>query len=322
MAKDKGSKKSKVVLINSFKGGAGKTSISLSLCVSAALNNQNNEFYNKIFYFDIDYLGTGSYYKLFAEEGGEKNFFNYYNKDSWEKVAHKINIAEAEKCLFYAICIDPKLRIKKSNYENTVIKLNDTEDAKFVGNIMDFIGKSSKDVLNPKPNLYILDCSPGLNKVERDLLLKLNSKKEKFDVKEVFVTTYDDSHIQKTVECLKEYWGTNGKQKMSYIILNDIHNITYITKEMENENFKLDFKLGKEGIKNLFNEGENINDYTKKFILYENKYNLKMCCLNIFLNKAGLANSFEDYNISQSNIYNDVINYLNDKNMQGDANGN
>jgi len=255
MAKDNGSKKNRVVLINSFKGGAGKTSISLSLCVSAALNNQNNELYNKIFYFDIDYLGTGSYYKLFAEDCGEKNFFNYYNKNLWEKAAHEINIAEAEKCMFYAICIDPKLRIKKSNYENTVIKTNDTEDAKLVGNIMDFIRKSSKDVLNPKPNLYILDCSPGLNKVERDLLTILNNKKEQLDVNEIFVTTYDDSHIRKTVECLKEYWGgTKVKQKMSYIILNDIHDIPYIAKELEKENFKLDFKLAEEHINKLFNE--------------------------------------------------------------------
>jgi cellulose biosynthesis protein BcsQ len=304
MAKDKEREKSKVVLINSFKGGAGKTSISLASCVTAALENQNNNDYNKIFYFDIDFLGTGSYYKLFPNGVENRNFFNNYYKDDWNKFPMELFLKKNGIMLgsFYALYIDPKLRIKKK-YENTIIRMNDKEEQILTGNIVDFI---EKEIEYDKSSLFILDCSPGFNKLERNLIIELN-KNLFLDVREVFVTSYDSSHVEKTVECLKEYCNTNTKRKKIHIILNDIHNIS-----QKKEYINLSFNLAKNEINRLFQMSDENNSYKEIYCLYENFYSESLCASNLLLNKVGIENSFDDYNIIGS-FYKEVIKYGNNK---------
>lgn len=306
MAKDKEREKSRIILINSFKGGAGKTSISLALCVTAAIENHNKKHYNKIFYFDIDLLGTGSYYKLFPDGIENRKYFNDYDKSKWHEFPKELKLEKdgEVKGSFYALYINPILRIKKKIYENTVIRVNDKKEETLIGDIIHFMENETGMVgmgEKQKPNLYILDCSPGFNKFERKLIEELNNNSN-YNIKEVFVTSYDSSHVEKTVECLKEYCNTSEERKKFYIVLNDIHNIS---KKINGVN--LNFSLAEKEINNLFNKGEKINDYEETYYLYENTYSERLCASNLFLNKIGIANSFDDYNIINS-FYNKVVN--------------
>lgn len=335
MIKDKAGKKNNIVFINSFKGGTGKTSISLSLCVSAALNNKNRKQYSKIFYFDIDILGTGSSYKLFPEGIEDICFFDDYSKKIWHKFSKEISLGtDGEKGVFYALCINPNLRIKKINYENTAIKVNTSKEQLFISSVIDFIEESSKEKVGD-PNLYILDCSPGFNKIERQLISKLGGKPG-FDVKEVFVTSYDSSHVEKTVECLKEYFSMKQNLKIpkktmripiknlkapvkkvvqvfnektnQYIVLNDIHDL----KNMKTEagvKVNLNFYSAQKEIQGLFKVGEKNLDYNNLYNLFEMKYNRNMCSSNLLTLKEGLKRSCDDYNISNSELYKKVVNY-------------
>ncbi len=304
MSKDKISKKHKIIFVNSFKGGTGKTSISLSLCVTAALSNQKKKQYDKIYYFDIDVLGTGSYYKLFTEGMDSKYFFDNYDKDSWSDFSRKIEVGKDEtKATFYALCINPNLRIKKNNYENTVLKTNSVSEQIFIGSVYHFINESSNTAMD-NPSLYIIDCSPGFNRIERELISRLRVC-EGFDVKETFVTTYDSSHVEKTVECLKQYFSTCEIKEKRYIILNDIHNLENIKTE-DNESISLNFNSAKEAIKRLFNREENKLKYEDLYDIYEMKYMDKILHSNLLTRKVGLESSYDDYNIV-SNLFKEVV---------------
>lgn len=342
MLKDNSSRNNNAVFINSFKGGTGKTSISLSLCVSAAFNNKNQKQYNNIFYFDIDILGTGSCYKLFPEGTEDINFFDDYSKKVWYKFSKEINLGiDGEKGTFYALCINPKLRIKKANYENTVIKVNTAKEQLFISSVIDFIEESSKEKLD-NPNLYIFDCSPGFNKIERELI-SLIDKKSDFDVKEIFVTSYDSSHVEKTVECLKGYFSRKENleipketlkvsqkalklpikalrppiKKMKivfndkankYIALNDIHDLEHIETE-DGVKINLNFDSAIKKIQQLFNTGEKNLDYNNLYNIFDIKYNKSLCTSNLLTLKVGLKRSCDDYNISNSELYKKVVNY-------------
>jgi cellulose biosynthesis protein BcsQ len=343
MLKNNSSRNNNAVFINSFKGGTGKTSISLSLCVSAALSNKNRKQYNNIFYFDIDLLGTGSCYKLFPEGTEGINFFDEYSKKIWYKFSKKINLGtDGEEGMFYALCINPKLRIKKANYENTVIKVNTAKEQLFISSVIDFIEESSKEKLD-NPNLYIFDCSPGFNNIER-LLISQIDKKTDFDVKEVFVTSYDSSHVEKTVECLKEYFSKKDNLEIpketlkvsqkslklpiktlrtpikktkivfndkanKYIALNDIHDLKHIETE-DGEKINLDFYSAIKKIQQLFNTGEKNLDYNNLYNIFDINYNKSLCTSNLLTLKVGLERSYNEYNISNSELYKKVVDYV------------
>ena len=54
----------RIVMINSFKGGAGKTTAALCRCVSEYYESTNHNIY----YVDMDILGTGVDYVLSLEK--------------------------------------------------------------------------------------------------------------------------------------------------------------------------------------------------------------------------------------------------------------
>ena len=57
-------KKNKIIMVNSFKGGTGKTSVALAQCVH---NWRTKNTYDNIYFLDIDRLGTSLAYILLPE---------------------------------------------------------------------------------------------------------------------------------------------------------------------------------------------------------------------------------------------------------------
>lgn len=222
-------------MVNSFKGGTGKTSVSLANCVHNC--TQNSEYQN-IFFVDIDRLGTSMSYALFPD-GVKPCYFDEYEEHYYENVCNRILHDEAKGTVLYAVLLNPvasrrqDYHIRGRFWEHT-----DVSVTIFVKDLLSFLKKCmSRDV----SNLFVVDCSPGLTDMERQLLDAFYRMKQDGDVTEIeelYVTTFDASQIQKTVECLNDAKDfLNRGERDASIVLNDLHNWEAISQEYEDHYF-------------------------------------------------------------------------------------
>lgn len=77
-------------------------------------------------------------------------------------------------------------------------------------------------------NLFVVDCSPGLTELERQLLdafYRMRQIEMVSEIEELYVTTFDASQIQKTIDSLNDDSAIlqRGNRNVS-IVLNDLHN--------------------------------------------------------------------------------------------------
>ena len=93
----------KIIMVNSFKGGTGKTSVALANCVH---NCTQNKFYKNIFFIDIDRLGTSMSYALFPDEIKPK-YFDEYEERYYERVCNKILEDKDKGTVLYAVLLNP-----------------------------------------------------------------------------------------------------------------------------------------------------------------------------------------------------------------------
>lgn len=303
------SDKNKIIMVNSFKGGTGKTSLALSYCVSEAIKGE----YDMVFYLDVDILGTGTAYTLFEEKQIEKlKFLNEYNLNTHTRYVNEILFANTKKeeKVFYVALVNPSNRINKSYYGKNKLSSSETvSNTSFYYKIIEFI---SKVLSSNSSNLIVLDCSPGLSSFEVELMYAINNlikdKKNHF-FEEIYVTTFDVAHIRKTIDCLGEsiltYKGDIEKRNIR-IIMNDIHNYSYIKYVKDEAGFSFNFDV--DGIASqVFAELQSYakNDKEKNLlkkiqILYK-QYEMDLCVANTITNKTMLINNIDAYTLNAIN---------------------
>ncbi len=200
--KKENKKDNKIVMINSFKGGAGKTTAALCRCMS----EYKGDTYQNIYYVDLDILGTGVEYVLSLEK--QKVYYNDLddrkNSTLQEKV-QKINLEG--KNHFFAAILNPVSRRKESySGQDRLRSCPDVERGIFQSKVKKLLNQ----ILNRKgKNLIVLDCAPGISYTEECILADIyamrDNDKKSVEVEEIYVTTPDASHIRKTAESLNEY---------------------------------------------------------------------------------------------------------------------
>ncbi len=225
--------KNKIIMVNSFKGGTGKTSVALAQCVH---NWKTKGTYDNIYFLDIDRLGTSLAYALFPEEKKASiHYFDEYPEKSYEKVCNEVELDEVSDSNLFAVLLNPVAR-RRQDYDihgrmqqheivgNSIFKEN-------LLSLMDqCVGQKGK-------NLFVLDCSLGLSEMERNLLSEFYMKKKEWDasIEEIYVTTFDSSQIRKTIECLNDYRDIlhrDAGREVS-IVLNDVHNCRRLAADSE-----------------------------------------------------------------------------------------
>lgn len=218
--------KGKIIFVNSFKGGAGKTTLSLSYCISAlfdALPWENREKYINVIYMDLDILGTGTCYLFDGKyTEGEK----YFNRT---KNAVKIPLHlkdDVRKEFLYAAFLEPGLKNSSSYGEPHFINHQNIAQAELKEKVLSFIKQKFIEV---PETLLVLDCAPGFSDFEQEILLECYKmvKKDILSVQEDYVTTLDHAHIHKCIQCLGD--SVNGFKKLSSertmnIVINDVQN--------------------------------------------------------------------------------------------------
>lgn len=229
-------KRNRIVMINSFKGGAGKTTASLCRCVY----EYREKRYHNIYYVDLDILGTGVNYVLsLKEQEGYYNDADGVNNRNFSQKVQKI-IDGDENILFYAAPLNPISRIKQSYGGQDRLRSHpDVEKGIFgqkVKELIDLILESNRK----RNNLIVLDCAPGISYVEERILDDLYDMEKDGGkdvcVEEIYVTTPDSSHIQKTVDSLNG-WSAYLRQhnRTITVLINDLFDCEGMHKRCEGE---------------------------------------------------------------------------------------
>lgn len=216
--------KNLAILFNSAKGGSGKTSLSLSAAVTAVMSDDIQKKFDAVYYFDFDLDGTGTEYLLALEDG--KMPFNEYKSISDEfRCRHELFLANEERKSgkpLNAFVLSPKSRCGGSFFGEFLQERIETSclDNLFMGNVIELLTHYTKD---KGSSLFVFDNAPGQTSFSKQFAAQLFKIKD-LDVLEVFATTFDAAHIEKSAVIIK-----NLIQKESHIanrklVINDIHN--------------------------------------------------------------------------------------------------
>lgn len=102
-------RKNKIVMFNSFKGGAGKTTTALCRCIS----EYKEKVYQNVYYVDLDILGTGVEYVLSLRK--QDVYYNDLDDVKMGKLHEKVQkIMENGQSCFYAAVLNPVSRMKEA----------------------------------------------------------------------------------------------------------------------------------------------------------------------------------------------------------------
>lgn len=252
----------KIIMVNSFKGGTGKTSVALANCVHNCTQNRD---YKNIFFIDIDRLGTSMSYALFPDET-KPNYFDNYEENYYYKVCNKILENTEKDTVLYAVLLNPVTnRRQDHDIHGRFWQHSDIHGSIFLKDMLSFLKKCMSHVTS---NLFVIDCSPGLTDIERYLLNEFYSMRQEgrvSEIEELYVTTFDGSQIRKTVECLNDANDIlkRGDRNVS-IVLNDLHNWEAISKDYDDHNFDW-----KENAKNILKELKDNNCMKVRYKKFE-----------------------------------------------------
>ncbi len=289
--KKENKKDNKIVMINSFKGGAGKTTAALCRCMS----EYKGDTYQNIYYVDLDILGTGVEYVLSLEK--QKVYYNDLddrkNSTLQEKV-QKINLEG--KNHFFAAILNPVSRRKESySGQDRLRSCPDVERGIFQSKVKKLLNQ----ILNRKgKNLIVLDCAPGISYTEECILADIyamrDNDKKSVEVEEIYVTTPDASHIRKTAESLNEYAAyLKKKNRTVTILINDLFDCEGMSQREREEGEEAYFLFKKQ---NVIREIESIFHIPSLKIFYL-PYNENLLKKSIIKNEAKLINRPDDYDV-------------------------
>lgn len=231
-------KKTNIICVNSIKGGAGKTTISLSLACTAlgdleakynSMIIKNDKIQEpKVCYIDLDILGTGAKHIIYGENYIEDKI-NYFNNIKGKDVDYKqyINEFKMEGLQFKIDCI--------------IMNDEPEEKNKFINNVRTHTSSVNINVFENKAksliksivrdNIYdyiIIDCAPSYESFSRniyDYIIKEIDQKTNnvANVYNLFVSTLDKSHVMNTISFMHNIIDSSEHTNVK-IVLNDTLN--------------------------------------------------------------------------------------------------
>lgn len=215
----------KIIFVNSYKGGAGKTTLSLMHCIN---NLFREKIYENVIYLDLDILGTATSYLFDEEKLPREKCFN----DTEEAVEIELTLEEETKSLYVAY-LDSGFKNKDFSGEEYFLHHKALDEALLKQKVFHFISKNLKQTPS---TLLVVDCAPGFSDLEQELLWECYQNAVKWDVEieEDYVMTLDAAHIRKSLSCLKssaETFEVRPEGRKIHLVLNDIQNYSKWAKE-------------------------------------------------------------------------------------------
>lgn len=283
MNKGKKESEGKIIFVNSFKGGAGKTTLSLSHCIDALFHEKA---YLNVIYMDLDILGTATCYLFQDGSLPKEKCFDRTGKPM--RIELELDGEQNELLVAY---LDPDFKNRGMYGEECYInhQLLALEHQK--QDILNFIRECFDQEAQ---TLLVLDCAPGFSELEQALLAECyrmaEQKKGKLKILEEYVMTLDFSHVKKGIQCLKNSqtgFDRQMKNRSIRITLNDIQNFTQWMQQDESFDVqKVWEKIAKEVQKELGGNSAEI---------FRWQYSARIAQGNTFTMKENIENQLADY---------------------------
>lgn len=282
--------KAKVIFVNSFKGGAGKTTLALTHCIDNLFHTKEEQYENTI-YIDLDVLGTGICYLFREGLLTEDNCF--------EKTGEAVEVQleqQGKKESLYVAHLNPALKVRSVYGDKHFINHQGIASEELKHKVSNYIATLVKETPN---TLIVIDCAPGFTDVEQAILMKCYQMMMNgvLVVEEDYITTLNSSHMQKCIQCLddsiKAFSCPLGYRNIN-IVINDVQNYSgYIDAQSpgkvetrwENIVDKLMKKLGNKGI-----------------IVWRWKYSEDIAQQNVFTEESAIENQTDLYIFTDDNF--------------------
>ncbi len=278
----------KIIFVNSYKGGAGKTTLSLMHCITNLFREK--EKYDNVIYIDLDILGTATSY-LFDEEKLPKELcFNNTGKT----VEIELSLEE-ENGILHVAYLDPAFKNRNFSGDEYFIHHKELDEELLKFKVTEFIGST---LIQASSNLLVIDCAPGFSELEQELLLECyqNRIKWKAEIEEYYVTTLDAAHIRKSISCIKssaESFEVNPSMRSIHFVINDIQNYSKWMKDEKHEDIMQMWQNIASKIRNEFGMIETS--------VYCWKYSLNIAVKNTYTSEEKVENQPDDYIMNEGN---------------------
>lgn len=282
----------KIIFVNSYKGGAGKTTLAMMHCIDDLFHKKA---YKNVIYIDLDILGTGTRYLFDENKLPEDKCFDITEKPVM------IELKEGkETAPLYVAYLSPSFNGHFALGGQHFINHPEIAEESLREKVMKFISKC----IDAEPEtLFVLDCAPGFSKFEQNILKSCYNLDKKITIQEEYVTTMDSSHIRKCIQCLNDtqtgFEIDIAKRDIS-IYINDMQNFEgYLLPDKDSAMPKIDkitelWNSIKKYIKNSLNN--------RKIKIYRWKYSQNISVRTTFHYEQKLENNVRDYLFTINNI--------------------
>lgn len=291
----KKNKKSKLIFVNSFKGGAGKTTLSLAHCISELFSCKNDEeVYDNVIYIDLDLLGTATCY-MFGEDMLPP-MECFYNTQKPKQVDLKVDEREESLQIVY---LSPELKNRSAFYERSYSNHEDIIQQILRSYVQNFIN----DVIKDNRVLIVFDCAPGFSKLEQEILCdcyKLRTE-GKVELREDYVTTLDAGHVLKCIHCIQESWDTfeiEPSFREIRFTINDIQNYAQYAQADLNETEEQVIRKIADGIGVQLGDEEE-----RKYDIWYWKYSRQIALRSTFTSQEFVENQVDNYILTDDNYF-------------------
>lgn len=290
--------RNQIIFVNSFKGGAGKTTLALTHCIDELFHECRFE---NVIYIDLDILGTATSYLFDKDKLPLDKCFNHTKKE--EKI---LLTNEGESKNLNVLYLSPELKMRSAYGGLNYINHQELAQQRLRDDILAYVGKI---VGRQGKNLIVFDCAPGFSKMEQELLrvcYDLQSHK-KAEVREEYVTTLDAGHIEKCIQCIRDSWETfriPPAFRKIRLTLNDIQN--YYRYVSEDPKTDVEQKL-LEMAKSVFTRLKT-DDGANQIEIYYWQYSQEIAMQSIYLHQQYVENQIDRFILTKDSykqIYSD-----------------
>ena len=277
----------KIIFVNSFKGGKGKTTLSMSHCID---NLFHVHTYENVIYLDLDVLGTATSY-LF--EDGKLPEEESFDKTGRTKEIEFKSKSTGETGVLYVGYLGPEMK-KSSNYgEPCFLHHQKMSEEIFIKKITDFID----DQINADAScLIVVDCAPGFGEIEQKVLADCYQKKG-VEIEEEYLVTLDSSHVKKCIQGLIEHSAASDRtQPHICIVVNDVQNYCgYLTERGRDEMTEMN------GIMQAIYDNMSAKSPKLSMAFRLWRYTQEIAVKSVYTRSTYLENDVDDYRFTGEN---------------------
>lgn len=228
--------RNKILFVNSFKGGAGKTTLSLMHCISNLFGRHD---FGNVIYMDLDILGTAASYLFEDGKLPVEKCFGYTEKPVKVELT-----ADGETRNLYVAYLDPGFKNGDFSGEERYIHHKALNEELLKHSVLRFIEAEMKTGI---PTLIVLDCAPGFSGLEQELLNTCYKHAKEWDaeMEEDYVMTLDGAHIRKSLSCIKSSrvsFTIGPRERTIHLVLLDLQNYGRYVKDVEKHDLSEEWK--------------------------------------------------------------------------------